>query len=165
MTGSEPAHGNLTPPRISPSCPHCVILQPDGFQMLWTNPEFIAAFQQFVTHSQTLFPLLRHCVIQILRENRVRRQGNHAAGCRISTVVLCLFLVLFHISPQRGRNIDQPQNNTYLSKLSPSTQQMDGAKVDENCPPVTEHSPLTSEFQISRSSSSSKSQALSTSEP
>lgn len=129
------------------------------------NPEFIAAFQQFVTHSQTLFPLLRHCVIQILRENRVRRQGNHAAGCRISTVVLCLFLVLFHISPQRGRNIDQPQNNTYLSKLSPSTQQMDGAKVDENCPPATEHSPQTSEFQISRSSSSSKSQALSTSEP
>ena len=127
--------------------------------------EFIAAFQQFVTHSQTLFPLLRHCVIQILRENRMRRQGNHAAGCRISTVVLCLFLVLFHISPQRGRNIDQPQNNTYLSKLSPSTQQMDGAKVDENCPPATEHSPQTSEFQISRSSSSSKSQALSTSEP
>ena len=37
MTGSEPAHGNLTPPRISPSCPHCVILQPDGFQMLWTT--------------------------------------------------------------------------------------------------------------------------------
>lgn len=31
------AHGNLTPPRISPSCPHCVILQPDGFQMLWTT--------------------------------------------------------------------------------------------------------------------------------
>ena len=30
-------HGNLTPPRISPSCPHCVILQPDGFQMLWTT--------------------------------------------------------------------------------------------------------------------------------
>ena len=26
MTGSEPAHGNLTPPRISPSCPHCVKL-------------------------------------------------------------------------------------------------------------------------------------------
>src|SRR5699024_2224476 len=116
------------------------------------NPEFIAAFQQFVAHSQALLPLLRHCVIQILCENRVRCQRNHAAGCRISTVVLCLFHVLFHISPQRGRNIDQPQNNTYLSKLSPSTQQMDGAKVDENCPPATEHSPQTSEFQISSSS-------------
>lgn len=32
-----PPSGNLTPPRISPSCPHCVILQPDGFQMLWTT--------------------------------------------------------------------------------------------------------------------------------
>ena len=80
-------------------------------------------------------------------------------------IVLCLFHVLFHISPQGGRNIDQSQSNTYLSKLSPSTQQMDGAKVDENCPPATEHSPQTSEFQISRSSSSSKSQVLSTSEP
>ena len=30
-------HGGFTPPRISPSCPHCVILQPDGFQMLWTT--------------------------------------------------------------------------------------------------------------------------------
>ena len=129
------------------------------------NPEFIAAFQQFVPHSQTLFPLLRHCVIQVLCENRVRRQGNHAAGCRISTVVLCLFHVLFHISPQRGRNIDQPQSNTYLSKLSPSTQQTDGAKVAENCTPATEDSLQTSEFQISKSSSSSKSQVLSTSEP
>ena len=42
MTGSEPAHGNLTPPRISPSCPHCVILQPDGFQMLWTIELIVA---------------------------------------------------------------------------------------------------------------------------
>ena len=27
MASSEPAHGNLTPPRISPSCPHCMILR------------------------------------------------------------------------------------------------------------------------------------------
>ena len=112
------------------------------------NPEFIAAFQQFVTHSQALFPLLRHCVIQILRENRVRRQRNHAAGCRISTVVLCLFHVFFYISPQRGRNIDQPQSNTYLSQLSPSTQQTDGAKVAENCPPATGHSPKPLSFKF-----------------
>ena len=39
------------------------------------------------------------------------------------------------------------------------------AKVAENCTPATKHSPQTSEFQISRSSSSSKSQALSASEP
>ena len=25
--GSVPTHGNFTPPRISPSCPHCVILR------------------------------------------------------------------------------------------------------------------------------------------
>ena len=119
----------------SKECLSPIVLKPQGFQ-------------QFVAHSQALFPLLRHCVIQILRENRVRRQRNHAAGCRISTVVLCLFHVFFHISPQRGRNIDQPQSNTYLFQLSPSTQQTDGAKVAENCPPATGHSPKPLSFKF-----------------
>ena len=35
--GSGPRHGNLTPPRISPSCPHCVI----PFQGLWLGRSII----------------------------------------------------------------------------------------------------------------------------
>ena len=76
------------------------------------------------------------------------------------------FIIEADISPRQ--EADDDMECQWLRYDFDNTQvykETDGAKVAENCTPATEDSLQTSEFQISKSSSSSKSQVLSTSEP